>query len=102
MYAGILYFGIGLVLILGAWPFINGSLVNKTHFQSNNVKIAMVMDPKYKETLAFIRSLPDDSKILTLPFTDPNYQVIHGTNSGAYVGVSTIGYLAGKKILQDT
>ncbi len=96
-YAGILYFGIGLVLILGAWPFINGELVNKTHFQSNNVKIAMVMDPKYEKTLAFIRSLPDDGKILTLPFTDCCYQVIHGTNNGAYVGVSTIGYLTGKK-----
>lgn len=97
VYAGILYFGIGLVLILGAWPFINGELVNKTHFQSNNVKIAMVMDPKYEETLAFIRSLPDDGKILTLPFTDCCYQVIHGTNNGAYVGISTIGYLTGKK-----
>lgn len=96
-YAVILYFGIGLVLILGAWPFINGELVNKTHFQSNNVKIAMVMDPKYEETLAFIRSLSDDGKILTLPFTDHGYQIIHGRNNGAYVGVSTIGYLTGKK-----
>ncbi len=90
-------FLIGITITVSAWPFINGELVNKIHFQSNNVKIAMVMDPKYEETLAFIRSLPDDSKILTLPFTDPNYQVIHGTNNGAYVGVSTIGYLTGKK-----
>lgn len=90
-------FLIGITITISAWPFINGELVNKTHFQSNNVKIAIVMDPKYEETLAFIRSLPDDGKILTLPFTDYNYQVIHGTNNGAYVGVSTIGYLTGKK-----
>lgn len=96
-YTRILYLGIGFILVVSAWPFINGELVNKTHFQSNNVKIAMVMDPKYEETLAFIRSLPDDEKILTLPFTDYNYQVIHGTNNGAYVGVSTIGYLTGKR-----
>jgi len=90
-------FLIGITIIISAWPFINGEFVNKTHFQSNNVKIAMVMDPKYEETLTFIRSLPDDGKILTLPFTDCCFQVIHGTNNGAYVGVSTIGYLTGKK-----
>lgn len=90
-------FLIGITITISAWTFINGELVNKTHFQSNNVKIAMVMDPKYEETLAFIRSLPDDGKVLTLPFTDCCYQVIHGTNNGAYVGVSTIGYLTGKK-----
>jgi len=87
----------GLSLVLSGWPFINGSLVNKVHFQSNGVKYAIVMDPKYEKTLSYIKSLPEDAKILTLPFTDCCYQVIHGTNNGAYVGLSTISFLSGKK-----
>lgn len=96
-YVVIFSLAIGIILTITGWSFINGSFVNKVHFQSNGVKYAFVMDPQYEETLSYIKSLPDDGKILTLPFTDHGYQIIHGTNNGAYVGVSTIGYLTGKK-----
>ncbi len=86
-----------LFLISGVWPFINGSLVNKILWQSKDVRIAMKMDPRFEETLAFIRNLPEDGKILTLPLTDSFYQVVHGVNNGAYVGPSMISYLTGKK-----
>ena len=90
-------FLIGIVITIPAWPFINGSLVNKVHSGSKNVRIAIKMDPNYIKTLSFIKSLPDDSKILTLPFTDSYYQVIGDLEGGAYIGPSTISYLAGKK-----
>jgi len=96
-YAMVLSAIVGLSLVLSGWTFINGSLVNKVHFQSNKVKYAIVMDPKYEEILSYIKSLREDAKILTLPFTDCCYQVIHGTNNGAYVGLSTISFLSGKK-----
>jgi len=88
---------IGLFFVITAWPFINGSLVNKIHFQSKGVKYAMVIDPQFEKELSDIRTLSDDSKILTLPFTDCCYQVINGINNGAYIGMSTISYLSGKK-----
>lgn len=95
--AFIFFLMIGLFFVITSWQFINGTLVNKIHFQSKGVKYAMVMDPQFEKMLFNIRSLSDDSKILTLPFTDYSYQVIHGTNNGAYVGISAISNLAGKK-----
>lgn len=85
------------VIVYGAFPLLNSSNVNKTLHQSRNVKIAMVMDPLYEQTLQYIQNLPIDGKILTFPLADPGYQVLLGINSGAYQGPSTISYLAGKK-----
>ena len=85
------------LLIITALPFINGTLVNKTLWQSKGTKIAIRMDPKYEEVLAFIRSLPVDGKVLTLPLTDPGYQIVAGKEGGAYQGPSTISYLTGKQ-----
>lgn len=93
----VIAFLIGITITISAWPFINGSLVNRVHSGSKNVRIAIKMDSNYIKTLSFIKSLPDDSKILTLPFTDSYYQVIGGLEGGAYIGPSTISYLAGKK-----
>lgn len=88
----------GLLFVISAWPFINGSLVVKVLYQVPKVKNAILMDPKHEEILKYIKSLPDDTKILTLPFSDYNYQVVHGKNAGgAYSGLSTIAFLAGKK-----
>lgn len=85
-----------LYLVINSWKFINGDLVNQLNTQTKDVKVGVVMDPKYEEVLQFLRSLPNDGKIILFPFTDYGYQVIHGTNNGAYVGHSTIGYLTGK------
>lgn len=83
--------------IASALPFLKGETVNKIHTQSSNVRMTFAMDPKYEETLAFIRSLPDDGKIVTFPLTDAYYQVLAGKNGGAYIGTSTISQLTGKK-----
>ncbi len=85
-----------MYLVLSSRQFINGALINKVHHMSNNVRIAMRMDPQYEEMLTFLRFLDEDVRILTLPFTDSGYQVLHGLNNGAYVGPSTIGNLTGK------
>ncbi|MBI5620136.1 hypothetical protein HY950_04195 [Candidatus Gottesmanbacteria bacterium] len=55
------------------------------------------MDPRFERVLAYIRALPSDGKVLVLPSTDFGYQVVHGTNNGAYIGRSMIGQLTGKK-----
>lgn len=88
---------IGLLFVISAWPFINGSLIIKVLYTAPKVKNAIIMDPKYEETISYIKSIPDDAKILTLPFSDYDYQVVHGTNNGAYMGVSSIAFLTGKK-----
>ena len=85
------------ILVFNAFPFIKGDILRATLWQSNNVKSIIEMDTNYEKVLRFIRQLPSDGKILTLPLSDPAYQVIAGENGGAYMGPSTIAYLAGKK-----
>ena len=92
----ILFVFILSLLTIHGWQIISGAIVNKTIFQTKDVKTAIVMDPLYEEALEFIRSLPSDSKILTLPFSDCCYQVIFGVNKAAYVGMSPIAHLTGK------
>ncbi len=96
-YVYITLFLIGGLFIVSAWPFISGKLVNPTPFDTDaKVHVVTQMDPKFEETLAFIRKLPGEGKILSLPFSDGFYQVLHGTNDGAYVGSSMISILTGK------
>lgn len=83
------------LFIVSAWPFIHGDLVNPRQTDTEaDVHIVMRMDPRYEDLLNYVRSLKGDGKILTLPFVDAFYQVLHGTNNGAYIGPSTISYLA--------
>lgn len=91
-----------IILIIPAFPFFNGTLVNKDLWLSKDLKIFMKMDPKYEEVIDYVRSLPIDAKVLTLPLTDPGYQIVLGTNNGAYQGPSTISYLTGKKDFAGT
>jgi len=95
-YVYLLIISITVFLIINAWPFINGTLVNKVLFESKDVKIAIRIDPQYEEVLSFIRSLPIDGKVLTLPLNDPGYQILAGKDGGAYQGPSTISYLTGR------
>lgn len=85
-----------VILIVLSWKLYDGEAMNKILGGSANVRIVMRMDPKYEQFLSYVRSLPGDGRILMLPFSDYASQVIHGTNNGAYVGPSTISYLAGK------
>lgn len=88
---------VSILWITGASSFLKGEPVNKFHAQSNNIPMTFAMDPRYEDVLMFMRSLPDDGKILTLPLTDAYYQVLSGANGGAYIGTSTISQLTGKK-----
>lgn len=88
---------VSIIWITGASSFLKGEPVNKFHAQSNNIPMTFAMDPRYEKALEFMRSLPDDGKILTLPLTDAYYQVLSGASGGAYVGTSTISQLTGKK-----
>lgn len=84
-------------LIITAYPFINGSMVNKLMWPNSDMHIAFQMDPNYESTAQFMKNLPDDGKILTLPFSDPYYQVLAGTNNGVYIGPSINAFLTQKK-----
>lgn len=95
--ASMLIFFLAFILIIDALPLIKGDVTKGILGQSNNVKAFIKMDPDYEKALSFIHSLPEDARILTLPLSDPSYQVIAGENGGAYMGPSTIAYLAGKK-----
>jgi len=88
--------GAVVLLLATSWPFISGKLTDTTLWQSKNIKSHVKMDPMYDEVLAYLRSLPVDGKILSLPLNDHGYQVLKGENEAAYVGPSTITYLAAR------
>lgn len=94
-YRIILTFLISILFVASASQFFTGSLVNKTLFQSKDIKIAMKMDPQYEKLLQHAKSLHSDDAVISFPFTDCCYSVVHGTNNGAYVGPSPLRGLAG-------
>ncbi|MFZ5845157.1 MAG: hypothetical protein ACOY0S_01675 [Patescibacteria group bacterium] len=96
-YAVVLPMLLSLFLVFTAWPLINGKIINSIHWTSENIKIPFVMDERYEKILTYFRSLPGNGKVLTLPLTDPGYQIIAGKKEGAYVGPSTIAYLTGRQ-----
>lgn len=96
-YSKILYILIFALLILPGIPLFMGEPINKSIIRgSNNVRGVITMDPRYEQTLDFIRTLPDDGKILVLPLTDSFRQVVAGKDGGVYEGPSTIAHLTGK------
>lgn len=97
IYTYFLLLFVTLILIINAMPLLRGELVRRPLWQSKDVVEVMQMDPDYEKALSFISSLPSDAKVLTLPLTDPGYQIVAGKSGGAYLGPSPIAYLAGKK-----
>ena len=89
---GALYFAL---IIFQSWQFLRGSVAQIRH-QGADVRTAITMDPAYENMLDVIKNLPQDGKILTLPFTDFYFQVLGGANGGAYIGPSSISYLTGR------
>lgn len=85
-----------LLLVVTAWPLITGALTDTKHWQSNDIRSHVEMDPEYEQVLGFIRTLPVDGKIITFPLSGPGYQVLKGINDAAYEGPSTITYLAAR------
>lgn len=96
-YVKISAFIILLFFIIGFWQFLNGKLVDGIQWGSKGVKTSMIMDPRYEQTLEFIRKLPDEGKMLMFPLTDNFNQVVYGLNNAAYVGPSSISILTHKK-----
>lgn len=85
-----------LLLTIGI-PLLSGSLVNKKIiWGSTNTSVVIQMDPKYEQTLKYIRSLPNDKKFMVLPLTDFFRQLFAGANGGAYEGPSTLLHLSDK------
>ncbi len=87
---------ISIYLISTAYPLLNGSMVNSTHFQTKKIKQNISMDPAFEQILQKIRFLPVDGKIITFPLAGPGYQIFSGSNGGVYVGPSLFSYLSGK------
>jgi hypothetical protein len=82
-----------LLIAIGI-PLFFGELVNNNVVRgSNNVKSVIKMDPRFEETLQFIRSLPDDGKFLSMPLTDFSSQVLYGKDGGAYAGIPILSRL---------
>ncbi len=74
----------------------NGDIVNVFNRGSKNVKVVMRMDPHYEQLLAYLKKIPNDGKILHVPFTDFAYNLVGSPNGGVYVGQSMVSLLAGR------
>jgi len=86
-----------ILLIITGIPLFMGLPIRESIVRgSNNVKTSFTMDPIYEQALQFVRSLPDDGKILVTPITDFYLQVIYGKYGGAYSGPSTFDSLTTK------
>lgn len=84
-----------IILVINALPLIDGSRINPFLWGSK-LKIVTEFDKDFEKSISFTRNLPD-GKVLTLPLTDPGYQIIVGKHKGAYQGPSIVAYLAGKR-----
>lgn len=85
------------LLLIQAWPFITGNIVNISLWQSKNMHIFITPEKSFTQAIDFIKSMPSDGKFLTLPLTDPGYQQIAGIDNSIYQGPSFISYLGGKQ-----
>jgi len=96
-YAKIFIILVFILLIITGMPLFSGEPINKSTIRgSNNIRGIIVMDPLYEQTLQFVRTLPDNGKIMVLPLTDFFRQVISGKDEGAYEGPSTLLHLTSK------
>lgn len=86
-----------LLLAVSSFSFVKGDAVNPYLWQSRKVRIAMDPSVEFLEAIERVRVLSRDGRVLTLPLTDPSYQIIAGKTTGAYQGPSVISYLAGRQ-----
>jgi hypothetical protein len=80
-------------------PFILGNFYTARMYESRNVPVIFTLDPNLISALGYLKTLPDDGKVLTLPMTLSYYQVIYGKQGGAYDGLSMVKFLDGKEDL---
>lgn len=78
-------------------PFLSGKAIQSIQYQSKNVSTIYSLDPDLLDAISYIRILADNGNVLTLPLTLPYYQVIYGKSGGAYVGISLVSSLGGKR-----
>lgn len=95
----LLFLSLTLLITVTASQFLRGDMINLVinPGAKTQVRIPTRVDPVYEQALDYIRKDPIDGKYLTLPFTEAGLQMLAGTEGGAYMGPSTIAYLAGKK-----
>lgn len=92
---------LGCVVLVGIgvriWPFLRGEFYATMLYESNNVSPVFSPDPDVESAISFVRKLPPDGHVLTIPLTLPYYQVVNGRRGGAYVGVSMVYFLTDKE-----
>lgn len=89
---------LGALLVWQARPFLNGTIVNLPLADTNRVKLAHRFRPEFDNLLQWTRTLPLDTKFLTLPWTAYDYQVVDGVSGGAYVGPPPLALLTGRQV----
>ena len=96
-YGKLFFLSVFALLVITGIPLFLGKPVNSNIVRgSDNVKSILKMDPRFEQTLQFIRSLPDDGKFLVMPLTDFSSQVIYGKDGGAYAGTPVLSRLTHK------
>lgn len=87
---------VAIGIVIRIIPFIQGAHTKLTIYDSKNVPINFDIDPQLLESVSFIKKLPAGN-VLTLPLTSAAYQVFYGKTNGAYIGLSLINWIGGKK-----
>jgi hypothetical protein len=84
-------------ILFRIFPFLTGKPYQSTFiYQSRNVSQVFDLDTDLIDALNYVRRLPNDGNVLTLPLTLPYIQVVYGKHSGAYAGISMVQYLANR------
>ncbi len=94
-------FFVGFVIIfsilLRILPFLKGDIYRNAIHPSTNIPVVFDIPPGWINSINAVKSLKDDSNIILIPLTFPYFQIFYGNSSGAYVGISTIQPLTGRK-----
>lgn len=93
----IIFFVISVFIVFGARNFINGQIVKNVLWQSNNVRIGIQLESHFIDSLYYLEEQNAVGKVLTLPLTDFQWQVVTGVNGGGYSAPSFVSFIAGKQ-----
>lgn len=86
-----------LIVVYCNLPFLRGDTVKAVLPGSNNLTPVVRLSGDFLNTVSFIRTLPPDGKMLTIPLTFPYVQLLFGdTAHGIYAGPSLLPILSGK------
>ncbi len=94
---GLIFFTLLLITLNGS-PLLSGEIIRAQLWQSRNVSSLLVMNKKYKNLVKIISKENSSDKMISLPFTDENYQLLRGEGSGVYFGPHTIPVLVGEPV----